>query len=455
MVMKKIMTTLLALVVSAGAGLAFEVDGIFYNEISPGQCEVTFPPDGVYDNVVSIPASVNFESKVFDVVSIGSYAFAGSEGLSEVSIPSGVASVGRNAFQNCSSLKTISFPKAVTTLNPQMFYGCSSLVSFSGNGIVSVGDAAFSGCSALTELSFSNDLAAIGEGAFRNCSALESFVIPDAALLGDGVFFGCSSLKSVSFNMESVPPFTFHGCSSLVSVEGFDGVSDFGDYSFYTCSSLSDLDFNPSLQRIGENAFGFCSSIGSLSISGSHAVLEKACFTGCSALSEVSLSGVYELCEDAFAGAEGLEQISLGEELTFIRERVFNLCPNIAFVSCLASTPPVTANNAFMQSAYDNAFLEVPDFLSLLYRQSYPWAYFLHIGEADVEAVEGDGPALSVAASGNVLTISGQPGFCLVTDLSGNVLFRGESRDGLLQVSVPSKGVYVVRLNDKSVKINV
>lgn len=455
MIMRKIMTALLALLLSLGSGHAFEVDGIFYNEVSPGRCEVTFPPEGVYDGLVAIPASVEYGSQVFDVVAVGSYAFAGSESLSGVSIPSGVCSVGRNAFQNCSSLRQVSFPESISRLNAQVFYGCSGLVSFSGMGVVVIDDAAFSGCSSLSTVDFGDGLASIGEGAFRNCAALESFVIPGNTVLGDGVFYGCSSLRSVSFSMESVPPFTFHGCTSLTSVDGFDGVLDFGDFSFYTCTSLSDLVFSPGLSRIGENAFGFCSSIVSLDITASDAVLEKACFTGCSSLAEISLSGVYELREDAFAGAESLERIFLDEGLVFIRERVFNLCPDIEFVSCMAMTPPIADNTAFMPVVFENAFLEVPDFTGMLYRQTYPWAYFLHVGEVGVDAVEDECSALSVVADGMCLTVTGQPGFYLITDIAGKVVFSGESKDGQLNLSVPSKGIYIVRSNNKSVKINV
>ena len=139
----------------------FEVDGIYYNIMSPEDktVEVTFSGDSYdaveneYSGFVTIPETVTYNDNIYSVNSIGSFAFAGCSALTSVEIPNSVTCFRSLAFEGCSGLTSIVIPNSVTDIFNQVFSGCSGLTSVViPNSVTSIGDAVFSGCSSLTSL---------------------------------------------------------------------------------------------------------------------------------------------------------------------------------------------------------------------------------------------------------------------------------------------------------------
>ena len=86
------------------------------------------------------------------VTSIGSRAFGGCNGLTEITIPESVTIIGYEAFSSCSSLITITIPEnsQLTRIVESAFSGCSSLESITiPQGVTSIEEYAFMGCSSL------------------------------------------------------------------------------------------------------------------------------------------------------------------------------------------------------------------------------------------------------------------------------------------------------------------
>ena len=74
----------------------FEVDGIYYNELSSTEVEVSYRGnyyysyDNEYTGAVVIPDSVTYQGEIYNVTSIGERAFEDCTGLKEVTIPNSV-----------------------------------------------------------------------------------------------------------------------------------------------------------------------------------------------------------------------------------------------------------------------------------------------------------------------------------------------------------------------------
>ena len=95
-----------------------------------------------------------------------------------MTIGSNVESIGSCAFSGCSGLTELVLPKGVT----------------------SIGEYAFSGCSSVTEVTIGSNVESIGSFAFRGCSSLTAITIPASVTsIGSSAFYGCSKLTSVTF----------------------------------------------------------------------------------------------------------------------------------------------------------------------------------------------------------------------------------------------------------------
>ena len=128
----------------------FEVDGIFYKKESDTQVYVTYKGTSVdefaneYVGTVTIPSSVSYNGKTFDVIGINYKAFVYCTYLTSISIPSSVSCIFDYAFYGCTNLTSISIPSSVTHIFDYAFYGCTNLTSISiPSSITHIGPDAF------------------------------------------------------------------------------------------------------------------------------------------------------------------------------------------------------------------------------------------------------------------------------------------------------------------------
>lgn len=104
-------------------------------------------PAGKKENTYSIP---------YTVTSIGSYAFSGSNNITNISITSSVTSIGIGAFYSCTYLSSVNIPSSLTYIADSAFAYCYSLASIIiPSSVTSVGKEAFLDCMKLTNVSIS------------------------------------------------------------------------------------------------------------------------------------------------------------------------------------------------------------------------------------------------------------------------------------------------------------
>ena len=104
---------------------------------------------------------------------IGSYAFDGCSGLTNLTLPAGITEIGEGAFFGCSGLTSLTLPAGITRIDDYAFSGCSGLTSLNlPAGITSIGDEAFQNCSGLTSIYvYAEKVPKIGSNVFGEVDA--------------------------------------------------------------------------------------------------------------------------------------------------------------------------------------------------------------------------------------------------------------------------------------------
>ena len=267
------------------------IDDILFNK---DKTELVCYPASKTETSYSIPNSV---------ASIGTYAFSGCTGLTEVTIGNGVTSIGYKAFYNCTNLNTVYYTGTPTEwskisidsnnrklTNSIRIYECNSdrpyclgscgdnvtykfytdgelLISGTGamkdytsssdapwysyrkkitkvtieDGITTIDEYAFSGCTGLTSITIPDSVTSIGEFAFQNCTGLTSITIPDS--------------------VTSIGEFAFQNCTRLTSITIPDSVTTIGNFAFEYCTGLTSITIPESVTTIGDCAFYGCSNL--------------------------------------------------------------------------------------------------------------------------------------------------------------------------------------------------
>ena len=150
---------------------------------------------------------------------IGSYAFDGCSGLTNLTLPAGITKIGSFAFLGCRGLTSLTLPAGITKIGDYAFQHCSGLTSLTlPAGITRIDDYAFSGCSGLTSLNLPAGITSIGDEAFQNCSGLTSIYVyaEKVPKIGSNVFGEVDAKK----------------CTLYVPMGTYDDywLSGFGDY---------------------------------------------------------------------------------------------------------------------------------------------------------------------------------------------------------------------------------
>lgn len=258
---------------------------------------------------------INGQNKL--VTEISSYAFAGNESITHVSLPSSLRWMGVQAFgdcsnltevifdpnsnlnsindytfQNCTRLSQITIPASVTWIGNHAFYNCTNLsvVSFPSNSQLGViNDYAFQYCVNLSIVQIPASVVLIGDRVFQYCPNLSSLTfIPNGqlSLLGPWGFQSCVSLTSVTIplGVKTIPEGLFAGCTNLASVTFQGAIEKIEKWAFYNCVSLDNIDFPDSLTTIKDYAFQNCTNLSSITIPSSTVHIWPNAFAGCTNL---------------------------------------------------------------------------------------------------------------------------------------------------------------------------
>ena len=161
-------------------------------------------------------------------------------------------------------------------------------------------------------------------------------------------------------------------------------------------------------------------------------------------------NSVTRIGDSAFEYCSGLTKLTLPNSITSIGDYAFAYCSDLSKITSLAEIPPMCGSGVFDGVNKTNCELIVPIMSVTAYKQAEVWNEFSNIsGLSGVEDTVADGN--TIRAIGNQIEISGDFTSVEVYGINGALIYKGKDN----VVTVPSAGIYLVHVADKTRKIVV
>ncbi len=317
---------------------------------------------------ITILAQVTINGTVYNVTSIGSWAFQGT-GLTSVTIPASVESIGEWAFYKCKSLSTVNFAdnSNLTSIGTSAFEGTGLTSITIPASVQSIGASAFNGCISLSTVNFADNskLTSIGASAFK-CpkGRLTSITIPASVeSIGGLAFFSCKNLTSITIyradetqlNLAANALKTIASASVTLDYQGELEEGYCMDYKVtegrgykllqsnakYATLKVSDETQAAIIQATGPD------KILNFSVSGSEAYVDVSphAFGKITIPSEVTIDEtnypVTSIGAEAFKDCSKMTSVVIPESVTSIGEKAFFNCDSLPGITISASVTTV------------------------------------------------------------------------------------------------------------------
>ena len=245
----------------------------------------------------------------------------------------------------------------------------------------------------------------------------------------------------------AINDWAFYDCYKLENLTLPKNVETIGYKSFADCKHLTELTIPASVTEIGESAFENCRSINTLTFEEGSALesIGSWAFYNNHALESVKLpKGVKEIGDAAFYGCNYVEEIVIPASVERIGDNGFALCNQVKRMEVRATTPPTIEAKTFYQVSRDIDFV-VPAEARNAYAQDEYWREFIQEAPTNVEnTIEG----IEIYTQNGTLHLEGLTADYQIYNMSGQMVYSGNATTIDL-----AKGIYIIRINDKSQKV--
>ena len=368
-----------------------EVNGFYFNVLSTTTLEVTYG-DKKYSGDITIPSTVSYNGKTYNVVSVGAEAFAECENLLSIYMDNNISSIGNKAFYKCTSLNNYYFTNC--KLGTYVFAYCTSLKNGDISGEIPEGT--FCGCTSIESLS--PKYRSIGKKAYEGCTSIKGNVeisgnVYDVTI-SESAFADCIGITKVSLKANvKMELDAFAGCTSLETIYAsnknadseYTYVSGFGN-AFGKCKNLKNVE----IEKFGNKIF--CES-GSIYAKSSWGYYLNYVIPDISVY--ITPDWLPYINAYAFSSIGKLKRIILNANLKSIDINAFYNCPDLKELYCYSKTP-ISVNNQLYEKDIIADFnpaltgklkLYVPKGCKQNYSNRRPWSNFI-IEEFDVASFD-------------------------------------------------------------------
>lgn len=349
--------------------------------------------------LISIPAKVKKNDKVYDVVEIASKAFRNMKSIEQVKMPKSILSIGTGAFYQCENLTDLQIGDSVNNIGFSAFANCSKIkkVVFP-NTKLNLDNSSFSGCKGVTHVYIPANMDSLNCLVLSSFNHLETididkanknFVLVDNIIYSkdkkrvmhcmssrtkdvnilDGVeeisfaaFGGCEGLKKINIpkSVKRIAPYAFSSCVGVDTFIVPEGVKEIEEGVFSRCLKTRCIQLPSTITKIGAGAFIKCEEVDTFIIPNGVTEIGEEAFRKCFSVDEIVLpqslkkiggrafsmnsikrisipDGVTELHEDMFQFDGALEYVKLPNNITEIPSRTFDECYSLKSITIPAS----------------------------------------------------------------------------------------------------------------------
>lgn len=282
--------------------------------------------------------------------SIESGAFLACKSLKDVQLPSELYSIGESAFYQCSNLRYLQIPEKVESIASTAFKACYRLYEIENLSRVKLTAMDTENERYTIKIYHSSEEERIPKETFNGCTIAN---VGDTWYLVDYDKEATSLSLPQSQNIELLP-YTFYAETELEMVtipsnvftigknvflhsgiktltfSGGDNALTWDTHAFYGANYIEKIDFGQRyFEQINNNIFNGYASLKEVKLSPAVKKIGESAFASCSNLSKVSAPGVEEIGVSAFTYCTSLKDVSLGQNLTWIKSEAFNDCTSL------------------------------------------------------------------------------------------------------------------------------